>query len=75
MTARRAVRPAGTVGGDEADLRHVLPAPQPRSADPARPSRPDQPDAVPSHDETAEGWSEPPDDPNRLLAERPPHWS
>jgi hypothetical protein len=22
-----------------------------------------------------QGWSEPPDDPARLLADRPPHWS
>gem|GEM_PF-2674966 len=75
MTRRRAVRPPTTVGPPEAALRHTLPTPQPVPPAPTAPSSSPPPDAVPSHDETAEGWSEPPDDPNHLLADRPPHWS
>jgi hypothetical protein len=76
---RRAVRPAGTVGGDEANLRSSFPAPAPdevtwgkqtpgSSARPARTSRaPDDEDL---------GWGAPAADSNddRLNRDRPPHW-
>jgi hypothetical protein len=78
---RRVVRPAGTVGGDEANLRSSFPAPPPDDASWGRPSAadssPDQPGTVRrAPDDEDIGWGRPVSDSNddRLTRDRPPHW-
>ncbi|MCL2423896.1 MAG: hypothetical protein FWD11_08415, partial [Micrococcales bacterium] len=61
MNARRVVRPPQQVGPTDAPLRQTLPASEPVAPPPPSTVRPPPPDAVCSHDETPEGWSEPPD--------------
>ena len=84
---RRAVRPAGTVGGDESRLRSTFPV---ASVEPGVPTvrpatrhavgegRADDEPAVArrSLDDTDLGWGDSPADSNdgRLQRERPPHW-
>jgi len=83
---RRAVRPAGTVGGDERWLRSTVPAPAVTSpgappdrstADPSTAEAAAEP-ALPrrSLDDSDLGWGDRADDSNdeRLQQNRPPHW-
>ncbi|MBO3086600.1 hypothetical protein [Cellulomonas fengjieae] len=78
---RRAVRRAGTVGGDDANLLSTLPAPAPVPvpapvAVPA-PAVPGEPAiAVRSADDSDTGWGERATDSNddRLSQDKPPHW-
>jgi hypothetical protein len=75
---RRAVRPAGTVGGDEANLRSSLPAPAPDDVTwgtPTKGSSP-RPKTTRAPDDEDLGWGAPAADSNddRLTQDRPPHW-
>ncbi len=79
---RRAVRPAGTVGGDEANLRSSFPAagndepppPAPQAGEPTAPGVPGSARRAPDDEDV--GWGARVDDSNddRLTRERPPHW-
>ena len=75
---RRAVRPAGTVGGDEANLRSSLPLPPPdESAWGRAPGQGQRPEPVRrAPDDEDVGWGARSDDTNddRLTRDRPPHW-
>lgn len=82
---RRVVRPAGTVGGDEANLRTSIPAPGPDEVTWGKPmsERPsDEAAAAGSRavrrapDDEDVGWGAPVSDSNddRLDRDRPPHW-
>lgn len=77
---RRAVRPAGTVGGDERWLRSTVPAPAVASpaAPPDRSAAEVAEPAIPrrSLDDSDLGWGDRADDSNdeRLQQNRPPHW-
>ena len=75
------VRPAGTVGGDEANLRSSLPAPS--SDDAVTWGRPVDGEAHAAAgrvrrapDDEDVGWGAPGSDSNddRLTRDRPPHW-
>lgn len=76
------VRPAGTVGGDEANLRSSLPAPS--SGDAVTWGRPvggGEASGTPGRvrrapDDEDVGWGAPVSDSNddRLTRDRPPHW-
>jgi hypothetical protein len=76
--SRRVVRPAGTVGGDEANLLSTHPAaptdPVLSSGQVAPPAEP----AVPrrSVDDSDVGWgdAEPGSNDDRLSQDKPPHW-
>ncbi|AEI11080.1 hypothetical protein [Cellulomonas gilvus] len=80
---RRAVRPAGTVGNDDAVLlsTHAAAVPPP-GAPPAAPPAPSAPPTsdpllgLRSADDTDTGWGERGTDDNdaRLHRDRPPHW-
>lgn len=75
--SRRAVRQAGTVGGDDAHLVSTLPA-----VDTPAPPRPVTPTERPasgldrSADDTDVGWGDREQGSNddRLTADKPPHW-
>lgn len=76
--SRRVVRPAGTVGGDDANLVSSHPA---ISADPPLVREPKAPTAEPvvggrSADDTDIGWGEREAGSNddRLTQDKPPHW-
>jgi len=81
--ARRAVRQAGTVGVDDANLVSVLPAVLP-AVEPAPPEAPNEAarSAGPtgsldrSADDTDIGWGErePGSNDDRLTGDKPPHW-
>ncbi len=75
------MRPAGTVGGDEANLRSSFPAPTPadevtwaRPAPEAPAGPPHGPVRAPDDEDV--GWGAPASDSNddRLTRDRPPHW-
>lgn len=78
--SRRAVRHAGTVGGDDANLVSVLPAltsdadtpPTEQAATPAPRTSP----LARSDDDTDVGWGERETGTNddRLTTDKPPHW-
>jgi hypothetical protein len=84
--SRRAVRQAGTVGGDDVQLVSVLPAVTPevpagRAGTPdgaAKPARPGGPTSSldRSADDTDVGWGERESGSNddRLTTDKPPHW-
>ncbi len=79
---RRVVRPAGTVGGDEANLRSSFPAPQaPEGQSPDRDGSGASLASPPragrrAPDDEDVGWGAPAPDSNddRLARDRPPHW-
>ena len=78
---RRAVRPAGTVGGDEANLRTALPVPPPDDLTWGRPAPGSDLSGAGapvrrSPDDEDVGWGAPVVDSNddRLSRDRPPHW-
>ena len=75
------MRPAGTVGGDEANLRTSLPVQGPdevtwgtRAQPEASPARPQPARRAPDDEDV--GWGAPASDSNddRLTRDRPPHW-
>lgn len=75
------MRPAGTVGGDEANLRTSLPAPAPDEVTWGTPAQPEASPARPqparrAPDDEDVGWGAPASDSNddRLTRDRPPHW-
>ena len=76
---RRAVRHAGTVGGDDANLVSTHPAPEPAvSAAPSRPAAPAPEPVVArrSADDSDVGWGdrEAGSNDDRLSQDKPPHW-
>ncbi len=78
--SRRVVRPAGTVGGDDANLLSTHPAvagtpTQPEAPAPAAPG-PDPVVATRSLDDTDVGWGDRDGGSNddRLSQDKPPHW-
>jgi hypothetical protein len=73
------VRPAGTVGGDDANLRSSFPAPAPEEVPaPSGADRPPTRRTAPGRapDDEDVGWGAPGADSNddRLARDRPPHW-
>lgn len=78
---RRVVRPAGTVGGDEANLRTALPVSPPDDLTWGRPTPGGDPSGAGAPvrrapDDEDVGWGAPVVDSNddRLSRDRPPHW-
>ena len=77
---RRVVRPAGTVGGDEAALRTSVPVPAADEVTWARPpadaASADRTPVRRAPDDEDVGWGAAASDSNdeRLTRDRPPHW-